>query len=365
MQEIRNNEKSTRASNFELLRIIAMIFIIMGHFVSQSSLSECTECKSYINLILGSAPRIMVNVFLILGTWFLVDTKIKIERITRLYLETALYCIGITAIMLISGQECSTRSIIQGFLPFFGRPVWFASAYLSLLIIAPFLQRTFYLSHKHQSVLIGLSFALYSVVSTIPASTPIDYIADFTWFIVVFLCVGWIKHSQLYIPFKLKWTYLLGALFIYGTLCALKVHPVSSAAASYWLDNIKSLPNIGCAILIFLFFKNIDLGSRRLINTLARSTFAVYVIHQVPAFHNFEWNVLLQAPRLLELNSATYALVIPSMACILFLVYTGIDMFRLTILEPIYAKSMFFSKITYVLASFYNKPEIIEDLKEN
>lgn len=353
MQNHLNNEKSIRQSNFELLRIIAMIFVVLGHFISQSILTEGSGLKSHVNLILGSAPRIMVNVFLLLGTWFLVDTKIKFERIVKLYLETALYCIGITALMLIGGKECNARNIIQGFLPFFGRPVWFASAYLSLLIIAPFLQRAFSLNSKHQNALIGLSFLFYSIVSTIPASTPIDYIADFTWFIVVFLCVGWIKHSQFALPFKLKWTYLLGALSIYGTLCALKVHPVTSPAANYWLDNIKSLPNIGCALLVFLFFKSIDLGSCRLINLLARSTFAVYVIHQVPAFHNFEWNVLLQAPRLLELDSAVYALTIPGLACLLFLVYTGIDMLRLVILEPLYTKSISFTKITRVLASLY------------
>jgi len=43
--------------------------------------------------------------------------------------------------MLAIGEAGSVRNVIQGCVPFFGRSVWFASAYISLMALTPFLNR--------------------------------------------------------------------------------------------------------------------------------------------------------------------------------------------------------------------------------
>ena len=64
---------ATRQSNFELLRILAILMVIIGHFIRQSGLLESEVATTgFINIILGSAGRIAVNIFLLIGSRFMV-----------------------------------------------------------------------------------------------------------------------------------------------------------------------------------------------------------------------------------------------------------------------------------------------------
>ena len=108
-----------------------MLAIVSGHLLTQSSLANVTGTNHILAMLLGSGVRIGVNVFLILGVWFMVDAKFKAERIVRLYLEVFFYSVPITICMLLMGEAGGLRNILQGMFPFFGRSVWFASAYIS------------------------------------------------------------------------------------------------------------------------------------------------------------------------------------------------------------------------------------------
>ena len=61
-----------RKSNYELLRILSMLLIVAGHLVEQSGLLAYDNPNLFIACLLGSASRVAVNLFLILGCWFLV-----------------------------------------------------------------------------------------------------------------------------------------------------------------------------------------------------------------------------------------------------------------------------------------------------
>ena len=67
-----NNKLSNRKSNFELLRIIAMLLIIMGHISGQAfDSTRITESGKIFVTIMGSGSRIAVNLFLMIGIWFI------------------------------------------------------------------------------------------------------------------------------------------------------------------------------------------------------------------------------------------------------------------------------------------------------
>ena len=62
-----------RQSNFELLRIICMVSIVIGHFLSQTNSYEILIGSNLIIAsFLGKFLRIATSIFLILGCWFLV-----------------------------------------------------------------------------------------------------------------------------------------------------------------------------------------------------------------------------------------------------------------------------------------------------
>lgn len=102
-----------RQSSFELLRLLAIIAVVLGHFIRQSGLADtATGANAIINTFLGSGGRISVNVFLLLGSWFMVDATFRLRRIVRLYLEVVFYSIPITLLMITIGKAGGARNII-------------------------------------------------------------------------------------------------------------------------------------------------------------------------------------------------------------------------------------------------------------
>ena len=283
--------------------------VVTEHFIRQSPLlASATEVNGIINAFLGSGGRIAVNIFLLIGSWFMVDTTVRPIKALRLYLTTAFYCIPITLLTLCLGVAGDARNVLQGLLPFFGRPVWFATAYISLIIIAPFLNAAFLLPPRKQAWLAGALLMLFGVVSTIPSFSNIDYIADFSWFCVVYVIIGCAKNSGILAKVRInRWIYAASGILIYAGLCLATRIPFLTWAANYWLDNIRSLPNIACAFCIFAFFTKTRLGRVGFINSLSRSVFATYIIHQIPAFREFLWNDICQAGYISTLPPVPYA----------------------------------------------------------
>ena len=316
-----------------------MLAIVCGHLLSQSSLADAEGTNRILVMLLGSGVRIGVNVFLLLGVWFMVDAKFKAERIVRLYLEVVFYSVPITCCLLLVGHAGSVRNVIQGLLPFFGRSVWFASAYISLIALSPFLNRVFLLPMKAQRALLWLLVVFFCLVPTIPCSTPLDYLADFTWFCVVYLLVGMWKKSDFGLRFRGKWRFLLAGTVLYLTLVAARCIPQTQAVADYWIVNIKSLPNFICAVFVFAGFLRLDIGSSRCINAAARSVFAVYIIHQVPAFIQFQWNTIFRAEQLVGATPLMFACGTIAIALAVFIGASIIDFFRWRYLEPFYMSS--------------------------
>ena len=248
-----------------------MLAIVSGHLLTQSSLANVTGTNHILAMLLGSGVRIGVNVFLILGVWFMVDAKFKAERIVRLYLEVFFYSVPITICMLLMGEAGGLRNVLQGLLPFFGRSVWFASAYISLIALSPFLNHFFSLPARMQRTLLAVLILLFCLVPTIPCSTPLDYLADFTWFCVVYLVIGIIKKENLLERLCGAKRFLLAGCAVYLALVGMRLVPTMQPVADYWIVNIKSLPNFLCAFLIFLGFLRLDFGVVKGINFAARS----------------------------------------------------------------------------------------------
>ena len=96
-------EIKERNHGLDLLRLLAMIFIVMSHIEGQSGIfsnvdSEFGKCIVW---FLTSGAQISVNCFVMIGAWFLVDKKFKMERIMKIYGELFFYCVCITIFLAI------------------------------------------------------------------------------------------------------------------------------------------------------------------------------------------------------------------------------------------------------------------------
>ena len=85
-------------------------------------------------------------------------------------------------------------------------------------------------------------------------------------------------------------------------------------------------------------FLKLKIGRVRSVNLIAQSVFAVYIVHQVPAFHDFEWNTILKFCDMSTMPPALYAVCIISVAMCIFIVVSTLDWLRIRFAEPFYMR---------------------------
>ena len=89
------------------------------------------------------------------------------------------------------------------------------------------------------------------------------------------------------------------------------------------------------------------------INFAARSVFAVYIVHQTPAFIHYQWNVLCRADSFVAVSPIVFAGGVVGISLALFLVLSAVDFIRLRFLEPHYMAFPPVKWISSKISSFY------------
>lgn len=304
-----------RQSNFELLRLLAMLAIVAGHLFSEGlRFSTSTPGTLLPALLLGSGARIAVNVFVLLGCWFLVDATLPGKppfapgrRCLRLHFAVFCWTAPLTLLALAMGAHPPLHDVLRGFLPYLGRPLWFASAWLSLLLFVPFLRGALSLEGRRLDALVAVGFLFFVAQSTV-ADFREGYLTDTLWFLYLYLFVGWLRLRGARVLDRIPAAAALAAaLLLYAALVLpewwARVHWNAAsaartvhAAAEWYLADLKSAPNFFCALAWFLFFARLRLPHLPAVNAAARPAFAVYVAHQTPAFWPLLWNRILRCP---------------------------------------------------------------------
>lgn len=134
-------KEKARNTNVELLRIIAMLFIIIHHCVIngyglQNGLMQNTLQKSELLFLSGinSVVIIGVNIFFLISGYYGVSFNIK--KFCKLLLDLYLYNTTLYIISFAVGiEKIGLSSIKYILLPFY--KYWFIYVYLLLMIIAP------------------------------------------------------------------------------------------------------------------------------------------------------------------------------------------------------------------------------------
>ena len=104
-------EKKNRNLKYEVLRIIAAVFILFNHIdvaFSEQAAGGVGTWNRYMIRFFHLGGKFGVNVFVILGCYFLAGSKWKASRILRLILEVVFYGLILNlADMFIFGKHLS------------------------------------------------------------------------------------------------------------------------------------------------------------------------------------------------------------------------------------------------------------------
>ncbi len=341
MKESKIKTSKIRNSNFEILRILAMIMIVAHHFTVHGGFKYTAMDMSFNHLFIEFIKlggKIGVNIFILISGYFMITAKsIKLNKILKLWFQIFLYSILFyLAFTIIGHYKFNIFDFLQNCLPIIYGNYWFASVYFLLYLSSPFINKFANgLSKKEYKKLLLLLFIIWSVIPTI-LNKSLQY-NSLLWFCFVYLLAGYIRLH--YTSSKASWKkYLVKSTISYFLLFIVMMlliflttkwsWPIKYAKYIFGMNNIFVLI---VSVFIFLLFKNIKLKNIQMINVVATSTFGVYLIHDNPFVRKFLWKTVF--------HNATYSsstMLIPyAIMCILivYILSTVVELLRIYILE--------------------------------
>lgn len=285
--------KKDRDSNFELLRIIAMILVLGVHanFLSIGRPTfeefETNPSSTGFRIFAQSLCIICVNVFILLSGWY--GIKPKIEKLCDFLFQIFFFSIFIFIISAITNPKQTL--CLKGFLALFllDKELWFVKAYLLLFFCSPMINLFIEKSSSKQIGVFLIAFYTFQLIFGWFITSVVWFDGGYSTlsFIGLYVLAGYIRKSELYL-FRFK-----GRIdfFIYFILILL----ISLFATFLISQNYKGMMNkmfwynsplvILASIYFFLFFSKIKLHNKT-INYIAISSFAIYLLHANPLIIN-------------------------------------------------------------------------------
>ena len=105
-KEKKANLKEGRESNIELLRIVSTLFIFVYHYMIAGAISEVyvyTNNK-IVALFLSTEGQVGVNIFFLITGYFMINSKFKIRKLLKLFLQVFFYSVGLALLELYTSQ---------------------------------------------------------------------------------------------------------------------------------------------------------------------------------------------------------------------------------------------------------------------
>lgn len=289
-----------RQANFELLRIVAMLMIIVLHYLNKGGLIQpYTQDDSAVNFaahLIEAFCIVAVNCYVLLAGYFLVESVWKPERVVSLAAQILFYSLFIPVVLICAGVvstgELSVYDWLNYVLPIETEHYWFATAYLLLYLFAPLLAAGVKAVEQKTLQIIICALAFYFCIwkSVVPATLATDrYGYDFGWFLFLFLIAAYIR---LYGSPKLEKKGNAALLYACMSFGIFGLTAVSGFLAevlppfAYYADMPDTYNHILCllsSVGFFMLFKDMQPWEGRaaeLIRRLAPYTFGVYLLHE-------------------------------------------------------------------------------------
>lgn len=296
-------EKSTenRQSNIELLRIVAMLMIITLHYLDKGNVladfGSMHTSNQYLAWFLEALCYVAVNCYVLISGYFMVNSRFRFRKLVVLWAQILFYSWGIGGIYLLTGmageEATGLYELLFVALPVTAGHYWFATIYVLLFAIAPFLNAGIMrMSRAQHGACIGILLVIFSLWNTVlPFTVPVTDREgmDIVWFVCLYMIAAYLRKY----PDCLKqkgWFYglgyfLSGAVVFATGLLMLFIDNVTGKLGGYATNwySYNSLPVLAGAICLFAMFLKIQIKGKisgRIINGLGGATFGVYLIHE-------------------------------------------------------------------------------------
>jgi len=272
---------SRRLSNIELLRIVSMLMVLAVH-IDGASLGlpdlkgdiSALDPRSFWQLGVESLTIVGVNCFTLISGYF--SIKLRMKSVVSFLFQCVFYAVGIY-IFLGTPSQTSLSGLFENFMVLTHTDLWYVPAYFGLMLLSPFLNAaTESLDRKRYGIILA-AFVLFNLW------------AGWLWggkfnpngYTLVQLIMTYLigRYLKLYTPdnpgghASLKAFLLYLAMAVAVLITAIYMQPKAFAYNSPFV--------LAESVALFLTFRYMNINSQ-LINHIAKSAFAVYLIHKNP-----------------------------------------------------------------------------------
>ncbi len=292
-----------RESKFELMRIVAMLFIITGHIIYHGHMIQNTDRDSLkiILQIISYVVVVHVSLFVLLTGYFQSKSKFKLNKFLKLIIITIFYSITLYIISIKIGwiTEYDKISIFNNMNLSAIGGYWFITSYLILYALSDFINifiNTIDKKQYHKILVI-----LFLILSIVPFLTGSRILANtgfnFYSFVFLYLIGAYLRIYPLKKSYLFKKTSRTKYIIIMSFVFFLMVY--MNFSTQILINNFKDFGNVFneiynrlvytnkvysspfCiiqAISLFEIFNNINIKSKG-INYISKYVIGVYLIH--------------------------------------------------------------------------------------
>lgn len=338
-KEKKANLKEGRESNIELLRIVSTLFIFVYHYMIAGAISEVyvyTNNK-IVALFLSTEGQVGVNIFFLITGYFMINSKFKIRKLLKLFLQVFFYSVGLALLELYTSQLSFKDMDIAPFLkPITQNIYWFATVYAYVYIFTPFLNKMIKgLGKRGCEVFLIFFGVLLSILPTF--FNKYFMYSELRWGIYMYVLGAYISLFK--IEFRNKKTGLLIAIFHPICIFLLEILVI-------FLDKkfdihiskdkcicMYSIYSIVGAVGYFLFFKSLKIKQSKIINYISKVSFVTFLISGHQLYQRHFW--FLDCRTDLVINSPIYVFLLHTILCVIGIYILAIitEFLRVNLLE--------------------------------
>lgn len=304
--------KIQRQSNFELLRILGMLMIVLHHMIYHGGLYGNAEggIKWIANFFyLGGGFGIQI--FMLISSYFLMESRFSFKRLLRVIFEIWLYSVVIAIIFQlfkIGNTSFTWKNWVTVLMPITFNGAWFATTYVLIYLLSPFFNRMLHqLTKKQYQGLLLITLIFFNVIPTFSWIQPTRvFFNALTLFMTAYFWAGYIRRFSIGFLEKKRVALLVLVLCI-GVLwggqvwfAALGEKYAIFQPVTQLLVNYESIFFLFAAIAVFMLCKEISVGCNCVINWIASGAFGVYLIHDNALVRSVLWNKIVKTQEMLS-----------------------------------------------------------------
>ena len=275
-----------RNSNFEIVRIFAILGVIMGHYVmwGAAPIRENVFTFQEVFLDLMTLGNLSVTIFMMISGFYLIkSTKVNWFKFLRIIFVAIFYSMFVFVVTCVDTKSFDWLELYNSFFSFLTGRAWFLTCYLIIYLFHPFINKLIKaLGEKELNIFVLLLFIVSSAITILPYTD--KFLNGLVSLFVIYVYGAFLQLRKDHRLFSKKTGLILvgvGAFVIIASVVLLKLVainvPAMAQGGNLYFYTKNAFPVIAVAIGIIMLCEKSKPHYNRAINFIASFNIGIYL----------------------------------------------------------------------------------------